>query len=68
MEIPTILVVNIVDDERSKKRKVNSTQRSSQPKKKFKGSCFNCFKSGHRAADCKAPEKAKKKDRSSKCC
>ena len=43
----TILGVNIVEDGRSKKRKTNSAQQSCQPKKKFKGNCFNCGKNGH---------------------
>jgi len=58
----TILGANIVEDGRSKKRKANSAQQSSQPKKKFKGSCFNCGKNVHRVANFKAPKKAKKKD------
>ncbi|KAH0652670.1 hypothetical protein KY285_030218 [Solanum tuberosum] len=58
----TILGANIVEYGRSKKRKANSAQQSSQPEKKFKGSCFNCGKNGHRAANCKAPKKVKKKD------
>jgi len=43
-------------------RKANSAHQSSQPKKKFKGNCFNCGKTVHRAAYYKAPKKTKNKD------
>ncbi|PHT29367.1 hypothetical protein CQW23_31044 [Capsicum baccatum] len=45
----------------SKKRK-NVEHGSNQPKKKFKGKCFNCGKVGHKSTDCRAPKKGKKKD------
>ncbi|PHU18266.1 hypothetical protein BC332_13961 [Capsicum chinense] len=35
---------------------------NNQPKKKFKGKCFNCSKIGHKSMDCHAPKKGKKKD------
>ena len=49
------------DQNNSKKRK-KADQGSNQPKKKFKGKCFNCGKIGHKFTDCRAPKKGKKKD------
>ncbi|KAF3655302.1 putative ankyrin repeat-containing protein-like isoform 2 [Capsicum annuum] len=39
-----------------------AAERSNQPKKKFKGKCFNCGKIGPKSTDCRAPKKEKKKD------
>ncbi|KAF3675068.1 hypothetical protein FXO38_04914 [Capsicum annuum] len=40
-----------------------ATERSNQPKKKFKGKCFNYDKIGHKSTDCRSPKKGKKKDK-----
>ena len=54
---------NIVEDDQnnSKKRK-KAENESNQPKKKFKGKCFNCGKIGHKSTDCRSLKKGKKKD------
>ncbi|KAF3661646.1 putative glucan endo-1,3-beta-glucosidase A-like [Capsicum annuum] len=59
----TINGAHIVEDNQnnSKKRK-KAGQRSNQPKKKFKGKCFNCGKTDHKSTDCRALKKDKKKN------
>ncbi|PHT61769.1 hypothetical protein T459_34373 [Capsicum annuum] len=49
------------DQNNSKKRK-KVEHGSNQPKKKFKGKCFNFGKIGHKSTDYQAPKKGKKKD------
>ncbi|PHU05342.1 hypothetical protein BC332_26164 [Capsicum chinense] len=59
----TINGAHIVEDDQNhsqKRRKVE--QGSNQPKKKFKGKCFNYGKIGHKSMDCRAPKKSKKKN------
>ncbi|KAF3641702.1 putative glucan endo-1,3-beta-glucosidase A-like [Capsicum annuum] len=54
---------NIVeDDQNNSKERKKAGHESNQPKKKFKGKCFNCGKIGHKLIDCRAPKKGKKKD------
>ncbi|PHT50518.1 Auxin-induced protein [Capsicum baccatum] len=59
----TINEAHIVENDRnnSKKRK-KAEQGSNQPKKEFKGKCFNCGKIGHKSTDCLSPKKGKKKE------
>ncbi|KAF3615265.1 putative phosphoserine aminotransferase, chloroplastic-like [Capsicum annuum] len=59
----TINGAHIIEDgqNNSKKRK-RAEQGSNQPKKKFKGKCFNYGKIGHKFKDCRTPKKGKKKD------
>ncbi|KAF3656241.1 putative phosphoserine aminotransferase, chloroplastic-like [Capsicum annuum] len=59
----TINGAHIVEDvqNNSKKRK-KVEQGSIQPKKNFKGKCFNCGKISHESTDCRASKKGKKKD------
>ncbi|PHU06891.1 hypothetical protein BC332_23380 [Capsicum chinense] len=54
---------NIVEDDQNnfKKRKKAGNE-SNQPKKKFKGKCFNFGKIGHKSIDCSASNKEKKND------
>ncbi|XP_070020492.1 uncharacterized protein [Nicotiana sylvestris] len=59
----TIMGANIVEETapKSKKRKRSSGQTKEQNKKKFKGSCYNCGKVGHKSPDCRLPKKDNKK-------
>ncbi|XP_070047382.1 uncharacterized protein [Nicotiana tomentosiformis] len=58
----TIMGANIVEEaSTSKKRKKSSGPKNYPSKKKFKGNCHNCGKVGHKAAECRAPKKDKKK-------
>ena len=59
----TIIGVNIVEEAptKDKKRKKSNGQKSEQAKKKFKGNCYNCGKTGHRSSGCHAPRKDKNK-------
>ncbi|KAF3679213.1 putative phosphoserine aminotransferase, chloroplastic-like [Capsicum annuum] len=52
----------VEDDQNNPKKRKKVEQGSNQPKKKFKGNCFNCGKIGHKSTDCRAPKKGKKKD------
>ncbi|KAF3676661.1 putative phosphoserine aminotransferase, chloroplastic-like [Capsicum annuum] len=52
----------VEDDQNNPKKRKKVEQGSNQPKKKFKGNCFNCGKIGHKFTDCRAPKKGKKKD------
>nr|XP_016458323.1 PREDICTED: uncharacterized protein LOC107782004 [Nicotiana tabacum] len=45
----------------NKKRKKASGPKNYPSKKKFKGNCHNCEKTGHKAVDCRAPKNDKKK-------
>ncbi|PHT93279.1 hypothetical protein T459_01161 [Capsicum annuum] len=62
-ENSTMSGAHIVEDgqNNSKKRKKDG-HGSNQPKKKFKGICFNCGKIVHKSTNCRAPKKGKKKD------
>ncbi|PHU11693.1 hypothetical protein BC332_18623 [Capsicum chinense] len=53
---------NIVEYEHNSKNQKKSRNESSQPKKKFKGKCFNYGKIGQKSIDCRAPKKEKKND------
>ncbi|KAF3662700.1 Histone H2AX [Capsicum annuum] len=52
----------VEDDQNNSKKRKKVEQGSHQPKKKFKGKCFNCAKIDHKSTDCRAPKKGKKKD------
>ncbi|PHU08906.1 hypothetical protein BC332_20766 [Capsicum chinense] len=54
---------NIVEDDQnnSKKRK-KAGNKNNQPKKKFKGKCFNCGTISHKSTNYRSPKKEKKKD------
>ncbi|PHU18020.1 hypothetical protein BC332_13715 [Capsicum chinense] len=52
----------VEDDPNYSKKKKETEQGSNQPKKRFKGKCFNCGKIGHNSTYCHAPKKDKKKD------
>ncbi|XP_070017838.1 uncharacterized protein [Nicotiana sylvestris] len=57
-----IMGANIVEEaSTSKKRKKLSGPMNCPSKRKFKGNCHNCGKVGHKVADCRAPNKDKKK-------
>ena len=61
----SISAANIVESvPNAKKRKKNyGPKNHNNSNKKFKGSCYNCGKSGHRSSDCRAPKnKNKNKD------
>ncbi|KAF3683239.1 PP2A regulatory subunit TAP46 [Capsicum annuum] len=54
---------HIVEDGQNNSNKRKKDEHgSNQPKKKFKGKCFNCGKIGHKSTDCRAPKKGKKKE------
>ncbi|XP_075103720.1 uncharacterized protein LOC142178289 [Nicotiana tabacum] len=58
----TIMGTNIVEEaSTSKRRKKPSGPKNYPRKKKFKDNCHNCGKVGHKAAECRAPKKDKKK-------
>ncbi|KAF3670777.1 COP9 signalosome complex subunit 2 [Capsicum annuum] len=52
----------VEDNQNNSEKRKKVEQGSNQPKKKFKGKCFNCGKIGHKSTDCRAPKKDKKKD------
>ncbi|KAF3636333.1 putative BTB/POZ domain-containing protein-like [Capsicum annuum] len=52
----------VEDDQNNSMKRKKAEQGSHQPKKKFKGKCFNCGKIDHKSMDCRAPKKGKKKD------
>ncbi|PHU19944.1 hypothetical protein BC332_11095 [Capsicum chinense] len=52
----------IEDDQNNPKKRKKVKHGSNQPKKKFKGKCFNCGKIVHKSMDCRAPKKGKKKN------
>ncbi|XP_055823171.1 uncharacterized protein LOC129891735 [Solanum dulcamara] len=58
-----IMGENIIEDgpNKSKKRKKPSGSKNYPSKKKFKGDCHNCGKTGHKAMKCRASKKEKKK-------
>ncbi|PHT29747.1 hypothetical protein CQW23_30665 [Capsicum baccatum] len=51
----------VEDDQNNSKKGKKDEQGSNQPKKKFKGKCFNYGKLIHNSTDCHAPKKGKKK-------
>ncbi|XP_075110198.1 uncharacterized protein LOC142181242 [Nicotiana tabacum] len=58
----TIMGANVVEEApQNKKRKKASGPKNYPSKKKFKGNCHNCGRSGHKAVDCRAPKNDKKK-------
>ncbi|XP_019239072.1 PREDICTED: uncharacterized protein LOC109219108 [Nicotiana attenuata] len=58
----TIMGANIVEKaSTSKKRKKPSGSTNYPSKKRFKGNCHNCGKVGHKATQCRAAKKDKKK-------
>ncbi|XP_075083230.1 uncharacterized protein LOC142166984 [Nicotiana tabacum] len=53
---------NVVEEApQNKKRKKASGPNNYPSKKKFKGNCHNCGRSGHKDMDCRAPKNDKKK-------
>ncbi|PHU14265.1 hypothetical protein BC332_15470 [Capsicum chinense] len=50
------------DDQNNSKKRKKAEQGSNQPKKKFKGKCFNYSKIGHTSKYCRTPNKGKEKD------
>ncbi|PHU06076.1 hypothetical protein BC332_26898 [Capsicum chinense] len=52
---------NVEDGQNKSKKRKKVDHGSNQPKKKFKGKCFNCGKIGHKSTDCRASKKDKKK-------
>ncbi|PHT45268.1 hypothetical protein CQW23_14426 [Capsicum baccatum] len=52
----------VEDDQNNSKKRKKVEHGSNQPKKKFKGKCFNYGKIGHKSTDCRAPKKDKKND------
>nr|XP_009603360.1 uncharacterized protein LOC104098351 [Nicotiana tomentosiformis] len=61
-ENSTIMGTNIVEEaSTSKKRKKSSGPKNYPRKKKFKGNCHNYGNVGHKAAECRAQKKDKKK-------
>ncbi|PHU28177.1 Plant UBX domain-containing protein 7 [Capsicum chinense] len=62
-ENSTMSGVHIIEDGQNNSKKIKKVEHgSNQPKKKFKGKCFNCGKIGHKSTDCRASKKGKKKD------
>uniref|UniRef100_A0A1U7XMK9 Uncharacterized protein LOC104240197 n=1 Tax=Nicotiana sylvestris TaxID=4096 RepID=A0A1U7XMK9_NICSY len=59
----TIMGANIVEETapKIKKRKRSSGQTKEQKKKKFKGTCYNCGKVGHKSPNCRLLKKDNKK-------
>ncbi|XP_075077523.1 uncharacterized protein LOC142164165 [Nicotiana tabacum] len=58
----TIMGANIVEEaSTSKKRTKPSGSKNYPSKKRFKCNCHNCGKVGHKATECRAPKKDKKK-------
>ncbi|XP_019231786.1 PREDICTED: uncharacterized protein LOC109212591 [Nicotiana attenuata] len=58
----TIMGANIVEEaSTSKKRKKPYGPKNYPSKKRFKGNCHNCGHVGHKATECRAPKKDKKK-------
>ncbi|PHU09350.1 Aquaporin TIP4-2 [Capsicum chinense] len=47
----------VEDDQNNSKKRKKVEQGNNQPKKKFKGKCFNCGKIGLKSTDCRAPKK-----------
>ncbi|PHT37770.1 hypothetical protein CQW23_21343 [Capsicum baccatum] len=59
----TMSGAHIVEDGENNSKKIKKVEHgSNQPKKKFKGKCFNCGKIGHKCIDCRALKKFKEKD------
>ncbi|KAF3627462.1 putative phosphoserine aminotransferase, chloroplastic-like [Capsicum annuum] len=59
----TMNQAHIVEDGQNNSNKRKKVEHgSNQPKKKFKGKCFNCGKIDHNSTDCRALKKDKKKD------
>ncbi|PHT40087.1 hypothetical protein CQW23_18941 [Capsicum baccatum] len=52
----------VEDDQNNSKKRKKARNKNNQPKKKFKGKCFNCGNIGHNSTDYRAPKKGKKKD------
>ncbi|PHU17065.1 hypothetical protein BC332_12760 [Capsicum chinense] len=62
-ENSTINGAHIVEDDQNNSKKMKKVeQESNQPKKKFKGKCFNCGKICHKSTDYRSPKKGKKKN------
>ncbi|XP_070018819.1 uncharacterized protein [Nicotiana sylvestris] len=58
----TIMGANVVEEApQNKKRKKASGPNNYPSKKKFKGNCHNCGRSGHKAVDCCAPKNDRRK-------
>ncbi|XP_060200601.1 uncharacterized protein LOC132628861 [Lycium barbarum] len=56
-------VIEDVAPKKNNKRKRRSGKEKYPNKKKFKGSCYNCGKAGHKAPDYRAPKKDKEKNK-----
>ncbi|PHT60935.1 Agamous-like MADS-box protein AGL62 [Capsicum annuum] len=56
-----LVTFSVEDDQNNSKKEKKAEQGSNQPKKKFKGKCFNYGKIVHNSTDCRAPKKGKKK-------
>ncbi|PHT32923.1 hypothetical protein CQW23_29260 [Capsicum baccatum] len=59
----TMSGAHIVEDGQNNSKKRKKVEHgSNQPKKKFKGKCFNCGKIGQKSTECRSLKKGKKKD------
>ncbi|PHU10351.1 Pathogenesis-related protein 1B [Capsicum chinense] len=55
-----IVRLHIKEDNKAAERRKKDEKGINQPKKKFKGKCFNYDKIGHKSTDCRSPKKGKK--------